>query len=190
MTSDLAEQQLSREELQALRNKRTGLAIFQVSWIMVFVVLILVNLQLRSNAPSWPPPGVDQLSPIIPTLMTLALIISSFLVRQGTRALKAGEHAQFLSQWRIAIGLGTLFVVVMAVEWITVPASGQYSDLFRLMVGFHGIHALVIGGFLVNVYRHGAQYNQVHFWPVEAAANLWYFVTVAWLLFFVVLYVI
>jgi hypothetical protein len=30
----------------------------------------------------------------------------------------------------------------------------------------------------------------VHFWPVEAAANLWYFVTVAWLLFFVVLYVI
>src|SRR6185369_6785158 len=123
-------------------------------------------------------------------LMTLALMISSFLVRRGTRALKAGEHAQFLSQWRIAIGLGTLFVVVMAVEWITVPASGQYSDLFRLMVGFHGVHALVIGGFLVNVYRHEAQYDQLHFWPVEAAANLWYFVTVAWLLFFVVLYVI
>ena len=190
MASDLAEQQLSREELQALRNKRTGLAIFQVSWIMVFVTLILVNLQLRNNAPSWPPPGVDQLSPLIPTLMTLALIISSFLVRRGTRAVKAGEHAQFLSQWRIAIGLGVLFVVVMLIEWITVPPSGQYSSVFRLMVGFHAVHALVIGGFLVNVYRHGERYDQLHFWPVEAAANLWYFVTVAWLLFFVVLYVI
>jgi heme/copper-type cytochrome/quinol oxidase subunit 3 len=80
--------------------------------------------------------------------------------------------------------------VVMAIEWITVPPSGQYSDVFRVMVGFHGVHALVIGGFLVNVYRHGERYNPLHFWPVEAAANLWYFVTVAWLLFFVVLYVI
>ncbi|MEO8608721.1 MAG: cytochrome c oxidase subunit 3 [Chloroflexota bacterium] len=190
MASDVVEQQLSREELQALRNKRTGLAIFQVSWIMVFVVLIVVNLQLRNDAPSWPPPGVDQLSLIIPTLMTLALILSSFLVRQGTQAIKAGEYGRFLSQWRIAIGLGTLFVVVMALEWIAVPTSGQYSNLFRLMVGFHGVHALVIGGFLVNVYRHGDQYDPLHFWPAEAAANLWYFVTVAWLLFFVVLYVI
>lgn len=190
MASDVAEQKLSREELQALRNKRTGLAIFQVSWIMIFVTLSMVNLQLRNNAPSWPPPGVDQLNPIIPTLMTLALIISSVLVRQGTRAVKAGDHARFMSRWRYAIGLGALFVVVMVIEWITVPTSGQYSDVFRLMVGFHAVHALAIGGFLVNVYRHGEQYHPLHFWPVEAAANLWYFVTVAWLLFFVVLYVI
>ncbi|MBZ0286648.1 MAG: cytochrome c oxidase subunit 3 [Anaerolineae bacterium] len=190
MASNVVEQKLSREELQALRNKRTGLAIFQVSWIMVFVTLILVNLQLRNTAPSWPPPGVDQLNPAIPTLMTLALIASSFLVRQGTRAVKSGEQARFLSQWRIAIGLGVLFIVVMAIEWITVPPSGQYSDVFRLMVGFHAVHALAIGGFLVHVYRHGTRYNPRHFWPVEAAANLWYFVTVAWLLFFMVLYVI
>lgn len=190
MTSKVMEQQLTPKELQDLRNKRTGLAIFQVSWIMVFLTLILANLQLRNGAPSWPPPGVDQLNPVIPSLMTLALIISSLLVWRGIRAVKAGEHEQFLSQWRIAIGLGVLFIVVMALEWITVPASGQYSNLFRLMVGFHGIHALVIGLFLLRVYRGSGQYDRLHYWPVEAAANLWYFVTVAWLLFFVVLYVI
>jgi heme/copper-type cytochrome/quinol oxidase subunit 3 len=190
MASDVVEHELSREELQDLRNKRTGLVIFQVSWIMVFVTLILVNLQLRNNAPSWPPPGVDQLSPVIPTLMTVALIVSSFLARRGIRALKAGAHDSFLSNWRIAIGLGVLFVVVMLIEWITVPASGQYSSVFRLMVGFHAVHALAIGAFLVRIYRNGANYSERHFWPVEAAANLWYFVTVAWLLFFVVLYVI
>jgi cytochrome c oxidase subunit III len=190
MASKVVDQGLSREEVQALRNKRTGLAIFQVSWIMVFVVLIVVNLQLRNNAPSWPPPGVDQLNPLIPTVMTLVLIASSVLVRQGTRAVKAGDTASFLSQWRIAIGLGVLFIAVMALEGLFVPTSGQYSTVFRVMVGFHGFHALVIGAFLVNVYRNGQQYDAAHFWPVEAAAGLWYFVTIAWLLFYTVLYVI
>jgi cytochrome c oxidase subunit 3 len=190
MVSDLMEQGLTPKEIQDLRNKRTGLAIFQVSWIMVFVALIFANVQLRNTSPTWPPPGVDQLSPVVPTLMTLTLIASSVLVRRGVRAVKNEQHEVFVSNWRLAIGLGMLFVVVMAIEWITVPYSGQYSNIFRLMVGFHGVHALVIGGFLVNVYRRRDQYDSAHFWPVEASAGLWYFVTIAWMLFYVVLYVI
>jgi heme/copper-type cytochrome/quinol oxidase subunit 3 len=190
MASDLMEQGLSPQEIQDLRNKRTGLAIFQVSWIMVFVALIFVNLQLRNVAPTWPPPGVDQLHPAIPTLMTLVLIASSLLVRRGVRALKRGDVGAFPSSWKIAIGLGLVFVVVMAAEWMLVPYSGQYSSVFRLMVGFHGVHALVIGVFLVNVYRRREQFTPTHYWPVEAAAGLWHFVTIAWLLFFAVLFVI
>ncbi len=190
MASEITENGLTAKELLDLRNKRTGLAIFQVSWIMVFVALIVANLQLRNGAPTWPPPGVDQLNPIIPTLMTLGLILSSILVRRGTRAVKNGQTETFISAWRIAIGLGVLFIIVMAFEWAVVPYSVQYSNLFRLMVGFHGVHALVIGIFLVNVYRNREHYDSVHFWPVEAAAGLWYFVTIAWLLFYTVLYVI
>jgi cytochrome c oxidase subunit 3 len=190
MQRDLAEPQLTREELQALKNRRAGLAIFQASWIMVFVVLILVNWQLRSQAPSWPPPGVVELDPIIPTLMTIGLAASSLLVRQGTRAVKAGRTAMLRSRWRIAIALGALFVAVMAFEWAAVPYSGQYSNVFRLMVGFHGVHALAIGIFLVHVYRHAEQYSPTHFWPVEAAAGLWHFVTIAWMMFYAVLYVV
>jgi cytochrome c oxidase subunit III len=189
---DLMEQGLSRRELQDLRNKRTGLAIFQLSWIMTFVCLSAVNLQLRSISPTWPPPGVDQLNPLIPTGMTIALIASSFWIRRGVKAMKAGEVAGFLANWRYAIALGTLFVVVMALEWITVPYSGQYSNVFRLMVGFHGVHALVIGFYLWRVYRNGqaGQYDSAHYWPVEGGAGLWHFVTIAWLLFYIVLYVI
>jgi len=43
---------------------------------------------------------------------------------------------------------------------------------------------------LWNVHQNRARYNPVNFWSVEAAAQLWYFVVVAWLLFFVVLYII
>lgn len=157
---------------------------------MVFVALIFVNLQLRGGAPTWPPPGVNQLEPVIPTAMTLALIVSGFLLRRGVRAVKRDDNDTFRANWRTAIILGVIFIVVMALEWVTVPYSGQYSDLFRLMVGFHGLHALVIGIFLVRVYRKAGDYNAVNFWPVEGGASLWYFVVIAWLLFYAVLYVI
>src|SRR5262245_41954864 len=114
---EVLEQQLTRQELQDLRNKRTGLAIFQASWIMVFVCLVLVNLHLRGQAATWPPPGVGGLEPLLPTAMTLVLIASCFTARRGVRALKNEQLPAFLSNWRTALMLGGLFVIVMAFEW-------------------------------------------------------------------------
>ncbi|MBK8025534.1 MAG: hypothetical protein IPK19_30090 [Chloroflexi bacterium] len=39
----MTESTMTREERMALANRRTGLFIFQISWIMVFVCLMLVN---------------------------------------------------------------------------------------------------------------------------------------------------
>lgn len=190
MQGEVAEQQLSPKELLDLKNKRTGLAIFQLSWMLVFVCLMIVHWWMRNQSPIWPPEGVARHGVFVPTVMTLALIASSFTARRGLRAVKAGDASTFRFNWRVTIGLGVLFVVVMAVEWLLVPVSGQYSELFRVLVGFHGVHALAIGAFLVRVYRNSAAgaYTERHFWPVEAAAGLWYFVTIAWILFYVVLY--
>jgi len=45
---------------------------------------------------------------------------------------------------------------------------------------------------MVNVLNKGraGAYNAVDNWGVEGAAKLWYFVVVAWILFYVVLYII
>lgn len=191
MQSHVIEEGLSRRELQDLRNKRTGLAIFQGSWIMAFVCLAVVHWSVRSNSPTWPPEGVGQLDAVIPTLATIALVASSFLVRRAVKAVKRDETTPFLSNWRLTLALGVVFMLVMAFEWASVPFSGQYSNVFRLMVGFHGVHALVIGIYMWRVYRNGqaGQYGSRNFWPVEGGAGLWHFVTIAWLLFFAVLYV-
>lgn len=190
MQGDLTERQLTAKELLDLKNKRTGLAIFQISWIMVFVCLMVVHWWIRSQSPSWPPEGVSRLGVFVPTVMTLALIASSFTARRASRAVKTNDIETFLWNWRVTLALGILFVLVMAFEWITMPVSGQYSNLFRVLVGFHGVHALVIGAFVARVYHHGqaGAYSAANFWPVEAAAGLWYFVTIAWILFYVVLY--
>lgn len=183
---------MTRAEIQALRNKRTGLLVFQISWIMAFVCLIFVNWQLRNQSQAWPPPGVEKLTPLLPTLMTLGLIVSSLIARRAVKAVKADDVPGFLKHWRTVIGLGVVFVIVMGAEWILVPVSGQYSNVFRLMVGFHVVHALAIVYYLWRVYRNGqaGQYNAINFWPVEGGAGLWHFVTIAWLLFYVVLYMV
>ncbi len=182
--------ELSRRELQDLKNKRTGVTVFQLSWMLAFVCLIIVNLQIRNNFASWPPPGVEPLNARLATLATVGLLASVFLTRRGRQAIANDQRDQLQANWRIVLGLGVFFILVMATEWLTVPPSGQYSTLFRVMTAFHGIHALVIGIIMFNVYRHAQSYDAVHHWAVEATAKLWYFVVVAWLLFYVVLYII
>ncbi len=187
------EQNLSRQELQKLRNNRAGIAIFQFTWILVFVCLVIVDFQLRNSYTTWPPEGVQKLDTGLPALVTVGLIASSVLAHRAYDSFRAGgSHDSFLMLWRIVIALGVVFIAVMTYQWLTVPSSGQYSALFRLMTAYHGVHALVIGAFLWRVYRFARArvYSAKNFWPIEAAVKLWDFVTVAWVLFFITLYLI
>lgn len=70
MTKDYFGTTLSREEIEAkkrereeqlkMNNRRLGLLIFQLSWMMAFIALIIVNWQLRYSYPSWPPPTLKR----------------------------------------------------------------------------------------------------------------------------------
>ena len=195
---DVLEQGLTRDELIALRNQRTGITVFQVSWIMVFVCLILINLQIRSNFPTWPPEGVAQLDRVLPTGVTVLLILSAFTGHRAVTAMRANDYAAFRQQWMITLGLGVVFVAAMAFEWLTVQFSGQYSTIFRVMTAYHAIHALVIGYYMLRVQRKlerlpeakRTTFDPVRHFPAEAGARLWDFVVIAWGMFYVVLYVI
>ncbi len=191
MTQQALEQKLSRQEQLQLRNRRTGLTVFQISWIMTFVCLIIVNFWMRGVSETWPPAGVE-VEKLIPTLMTLVLIASSFFIRRGVRALKANDLSSFTLNWRNGLLLGGVFAVVMAIEFVAAPGSGQFLSVYRLMIGFHHIHALVIGYYLIRVYQNAKRgaYTSTDYWPVEGGTSLWDFVTVAWVLFYVVLYII
>jgi len=192
MAQNVVEQGLTRDELLALRNKRTGMTVFQVSWIMAFICLIVVNWQIRSNSPSWPPAGVEPLSATLPTIVTLFLVASGWLVHNAFQAINANQLARFFSQWRLALLLGAAFVAVIGFEWITIPSSGQYSTVFRVMTAFHVFHAIVIGLYMwrVDGRVRAGQVTTHDTWSVEAGTKLWYFVIVAWIMFYVVLYVL
>lgn len=188
----ISEEQLSRDELLRLKNNRLGLTLFQLSWILVFVCLVFVQLQIRWSFPAWPPPGVERLSALLPTLATLLLLGSNVVVRRGMRALSGGSREGFRAQWGLTLALGAIFIAIMTYEWLVVPDSGQYSMVFRVMTAFHAVHALAIGYYLWRVFNYALHvgYTRHNFFAVEAGVKLWDFVTAAWLLFFVVLYIL
>jgi cytochrome c oxidase subunit III len=198
---------LTRDAEIALKNKRTGINIFQVSWIMVFISLVIVNWQLRYTATTWPPPGVEPLNAFLPTLATIGLLASMFTVRRANRAMSQDDRRGFTALWRVTLILGLIFVSVMAFEWLTLPpvpettyetatgelitgAATQFNAVFRLMTAFHAIHAVAIGLYMLWVMRRASAgtYSSRDYWDIEAGMKLWLFVVLAWLMFYVVLY--
>lgn len=204
----MLEHNIDREQEIALKNKRTGILIFQISWIMAFVCFAIVNFQLRFTATSWPPAGVEKLDPLLPSLATLGLLASVFTVRGAVNAIRRDNPHQMKGLLRLTLLLGVLFIGTMAYEWLSIKpvphelmtlANGeevtgpisQYNTVFRVMTAFHAVHALAIALFIglhvLKRARHGA-YSSAEYWDVEAGAKLWYFVFVAWIIFYVVLY--
>ena len=178
-----------------LKNNRLGMTIFQISWIMVFLAMIIVNWQLRFSYSDWPPAGVAPFDPLLPSAATVALLLSSLLVKRGLQALRQGRIGGFLLDWRGAMVLGFAFLAAIIYEFVSVSNAAlatQYGITMRLMTGFHFVHALAILAFMAHVIRRGAagsySGDEHESWAVEGTAKLWYFVTLAWILFYIVLY--
>lgn len=175
----------TRQEILATKNRRLGLLIFQISWMMTFVCLSVVNWQLRWQYTDWPPAEIT-LNRSLPTVATLLLLGSVVLFRVARRSLTASLPA-FQQRWWLALALGAAFVLIMGAEFIRAPelVGTTYRDVFRVMTGFHLVHALIIGWLAFRVRRNPLKGDG---WAVEAATKLWDFVFVAWLIFYAVLY--
>lgn len=192
------EQRRKREERDAalrLKNNKLGITIFQGSWIMVFICLILVFWQMGFS-PGWHPTPEQKPGLLLPTLATVLILVSAWCTRSALNMVKDDNVAGFKTQWLIAIVTGAAFFVIIVQQFFAVPGTGieteQYGQLYRVMLAYHGAHAIAIGIMMIQVYRYSllGNYHKGNNWSVEATVRLWYFVVVAWLMFYVVLYLI
>ena len=193
---ELVAQQGEREAREARmrkRNNRLGLMIFQGSWILVFVCLVFIYWVIGFQ-PGWRPTAEERPGMLLPTIATIILFASVVLVRQGVKLVIRDEVQAFLQRWGLALLLGAAFLGIMVTQFSGVPANDeqQYGYVYRLMIGYHAVHVIAIGFLMFQVWRFGRLqfYDSSNHWNVEAAAQLWYFVTVAWVLFYIVLYLI
>ncbi|MCS7070539.1 MAG: cytochrome c oxidase subunit 3, partial [Anaerolinea sp.] len=111
---------------------------------------------------------------------------------RSVRAMRDDQRPTFFTYWQVTLLLGFLFLVVMIIQWLTANIDNQYGAIFRVMVGYHALHAIVIGLIMWRVLRtaQAGGYSPRDYFGVEGSARLWYFVVVAWVLFYIVLYVI
>ena len=143
----------------------------------------------------WPPKGIETFDPWhLPLLTTLILLTSGTTVTWAHWALLNDDRAGAKQALWLTIGLGVLFSIVQAYEYIhaTFAFSGNvYGATFFMATGFHGAHVIIGTIFLaVCLYRvYLGHFKPQQHLGFEFAAWYWHFVDVVWLFLFASIYV-
>ena len=173
--------------------------IFLAAETMLFTGLLGGYTVLRYSSPMWPPEG----QPFLPLWAGAANLIflaaGSFGIHSAVRGVRRASHRRLVRGLSLCLGTGLAFVAVLAVEWVRLhqeglsPRSGgTYGALFYTLTGCHALHVLAVLTWVTTLLALAMRdrFSPAHHEPVEMAAMFWYFVAVAWLVLFVILYIL
>ncbi len=177
---------------QVISNGVLGMLLFVIVEMMVFAGLISAFSIIRASALIWPPLDQPRLPLAATGVTTVALLASGYLLYQARRAFQRDpEGAQTPLLWSML--LGAFFELFQGYEWVRLIGEGltltssSLGSFFYMIVGLHGIHAIVALGLLVHTWnrlRRG--------WLVQSqlatAEVFWYFVVGLWPILYLVVY--
>ncbi len=163
-----------------------GVGVFIVGEIMIFLGLFASYWTLRlSSGVDWPPAGTPEISKLLPLLMTVILVTSSFTYHHAESKLAANDRSGFMTWLVISIVIGTLFLGCTIYEYSHLfhenftPATNQYSAAFFSLTGFHASHVL-LGLFTFAAILIGFGTSKINPLFVTVAGIYWHFVDVVW----------
>ncbi len=143
----------------------------------------------------WPPKGVEVLDPLrLPLMNTFVLLTSSFAVNVAHDGLRANDRQAFKNFLALGIGLGVLFVITQAYEYIHAPFAFKnsiYGATFFMATGFHGAHVIigVIFLFVCLARAWAGEFTPHQHTGFQFAAWYWHFVDVVWIFLFSCIYI-
>jgi heme/copper-type cytochrome/quinol oxidase subunit 3 len=169
---------------KAISNGVLGMLLFVLTEIMLFAGMISAFSIVRASAAIWPPPNQPRL-PVEETAINTAALLASglllYLAQKRFSVDRASAHAPLMA----AMGLGAFFVLFQGWEWTSMLAQGltmtssMLGAFFYLIVGMHGLHAIVAIFLLFRTWR---RLERGWLQPSQLAttAVFWYFVVLAW----------
>ncbi len=175
-------------------NSKFGFIVFLLSESVIFLSFFTAYYLYKTTATDWYPAGVTGLETHDPTINTIVLVSSSFVIYVAERYLHDKKLWGFRLFLLVTMGMGSYFLYGQAVEWRGLPfgyRDGLFGGMFYLLTGFHGLHvltglvlqALMLGrSFIPGNYDRG-------FFGVEATSLFWHFVDVIWIILFLLIYV-
>jgi cytochrome c oxidase subunit III len=181
--------QVSRSLLKGpLSGKQLGMLVALASFGMLFGSLFLGYFLVRARVSQWPPIGVDPVSPLLPFLSTVVLLISS---ASAHKSLLVSENAKsFRNWWRLTSFLGFVFLLLQIAVWAQMwlsglrPDTNLFGSVYWSMIGVHALH--VLGGIVALEWVRRKKVFE--FESAQMAAWYWHFDDVIWVLMFVFLY--
>jgi cytochrome c oxidase subunit 3 len=160
------------------------MVIFVITELMFFAGFISAFTIMRGSAVIWPPPDQPRL-PVGETAFNSALLLASgAILFWGSRRFRSRPR-DLRRVLLAAIVLGGAFVVLQGREWVLLLAEGltmnssALGSFFYLIVGVHGLHALVALGVLLYLWLRMGRESVPR--PTLAAGEIfWYFVVGVW----------
>jgi cytochrome c oxidase subunit 3 len=169
-----------------LTMNRSGLWLFILSESMIFLLLLSVRFVL---AGSGHPAGLNQPLALV---MTAILIGSGWPARQAMKAIARGDTEGLIRNVWITVGMGTVFLGLMAFEWAETSLSPAtaYGASFFVTTGTHGVHVAIGLVLFVSValQARAGRYTATDNFGVEAAERYWHFVDLVWVFVYPIFY--
>ncbi|HEY9805665.1 MAG TPA: heme-copper oxidase subunit III [Candidatus Obscuribacterales bacterium] len=173
-----------------------GVIVFLIAEGMIFLGLFTAYLTFRAVAPSWPPAGTPKLELLLPSINTVILIASSFVIHQADTAVKNDDVKGLRTWFAVTALMGAIFLCGQLYEYKHLEfglTSNLFGSTFYVLTGFHGLHVcfglLLMLGVLWRSLKPN-HYSKEHHFGVEAAELYWHFVDVIWVLLFLLLYLL
>jgi cytochrome c oxidase subunit III len=192
---------MSTETLADERAARTssapvlGMVLFVASESMFFAAFLAIYALNYSSHSTWPPKEIPTPSIALPTVMTVAMVLSSVVIQMGLRAIRRGRTRPFTRLLAITLALGVVFVALQVAGFSGLGfgiKDGPYGSLFYVMSGVALAH--VVGGVvllaMVLARTASGQLSMVRHEPAEAATIYWHFVVIMTVVLYVAFYVV
>jgi cytochrome c oxidase subunit III len=172
-----------------------GLLTFLISESLMFGGFFAAYLFFRGSTEVWPPEGTE-VELLLPTINTIILVSSSFVIHLGDAAIKKDDVQGMRKWYGITAIMGAIFLLGQVVEYMSLGygmTTNVFSNCFYLMTGFHGLHVfiglLLILGVLWRSRREG-HYSVHKHTGIEMAEMYWHFVDIIWIVLFTLIYVL
>ncbi|MEA5577172.1 heme-copper oxidase subunit III [Anabaena sp. UHCC 0451] len=175
-------------------NKMFGFIVFLLSESVIFLSFFAGYIIYKTTTVNWLPAGVSGLEVTTPTINTIILVSSSFVIYFAERCLQRDNLPGFRLFLLATIAMGSYFLYGQYVEWSELEfgfTSGTFGGMFYLLTGFHGLHVftgiLLQLMILIRSFIPG-NYDTGHF-GVNSTSLFWHFVDVIWIVLFILIYV-
>ncbi len=173
--------------------------IFIVSDALTFAGLIIAYGFMRAVSPEWPDQA-EVFNMGLITFMTFALISSSAVMAMAVGAAQQGRRNEAVRFLYMTIVGGMIFLGSQVYEWSHFIGEGarldsnpwgvpQFSAVFFVMTGFHGLH--VLSGIILLAYTAiRARMGKYSGDSVEIVGLYWHFIDVVWVFIFAFFYLL
>jgi cytochrome c oxidase subunit 3 len=169
-----------------------------VSEILIFAGFFVAWFYLDATRGPFPPDGYPGLTVWLGATMTGLLLLGSLTARYGRIAVvEEGDRSKLVLGYAMTVGIGVLFLAVLAFEWSNLLAeglrwtTGPYGATYYALAGLHAGHliaGLVLFGIVIYRARVRDHFSANRNLMVRTAEAYWHFLTAISIAIFIFIY--